>query len=497
MVAKMADRPIIMALANPTPEIMPEDAKAVRPDAIIATGRSDYPNQVNNVLCFPFLFRGALDAGATAINEDMKKACAMAIAELAQAEASDIVRTAYGADTLAVGPDYIIPKPFDPRLIVKLAPAVAKAAMESGVATRPVQDFDVYRDRLSRFVFRSGLVMKPVFDAAKRDPKRVIFAEGDRIKVLQAAYQVLSEGLAKPLLIGSKTFMEDRLRELALPMKPGRDFEVFDPTVDPGVDDLADEYLALTERKGVSRSDARAAARRQNTVIAAMLLKRGQGDAMICGTVGRFDRHLRDIAEIVGRRRGVDTFAALSALVLPTGTYFIADTQVTQEPSINEIVETAVLASHQVKSFGLTPKLAFVSHSSFGSSNSPTALKMREALQRFWEREPDVNAEGEMQADAALSERIRSELFPNSKMSGVANVLIMPGLDAANIAYNAIKVLGSAVSIGPILLGAALPAHIVTPASTVRGLVNMTAVAVVGANQQENAAANGVTTAAN
>ena len=319
MVQTMAERPIIMALANPTPEIMPEDVKAVRPDAIIATGRSDYPNQVNNVLCFPFLFRGALDAGATAINEEMKKACAMAIAELAQAEAHDIVMTAYAAESFVFGPEYIIPKPFDPRLIMKLAPAVAKAAMDSGVATRPVTDFHAYRDRLSGFVFRSGLVMRPIFEAAKNDPKRVIFAEGERVKVLQAAYQVLSEGIAKPILVGNRRFMEERIHNLALPMKPGRDFEVFDPSEDTRVEDLAEHYYTLTERKGVLRSDARIAARRQNTVIAAMLLKRGEGDAMICGSAGRFDRHLRDVNEIIGLSKGVRTFAALSAIVPQAG----------------------------------------------------------------------------------------------------------------------------------------------------------------------------------
>jgi len=487
-VKTMAERPIVMALANPTPEIMPEDVKAVRPDAIIATGRSDYPNQVNNVLCFPFLFRGALDAGATAINEEMKKACAMAIAELAQAEASDIVLTAYGAESFAFGPDYIIPKPFDPRLITRLAPAVAKAAMDSGVATRPIQDFDAYRDKLSRFVFRSGLVMKPVIDAAKKAPRRVIFAEGDRIKVLQAAYQVLSEGIAKPVLVGNRRFMQERLHELALPMEPGRDFELFDPSDNVGTDAMAEDYHRLTERKGILPSDARAAVRRHNTVIAAMLLKRGAGDAMICGTAGRFDRHLKDIADIIGKRPGVSTFAALSALVLPSGTFFIADTQVNYDPSAEEIAETAVLAARQVNRFGMTPKLAFLSHSNFGSATTETACKMRDALALFWQREPGIEAEGEMQADAALSEAVRQELFPHSKLTGDANVLIMPGLDAANISYNAIKVLGSAISIGPILLGAAQPAHIVTPSASVRGLVNMTALAVVGANEAEQRA---------
>ncbi len=487
-VKTMAERPIVMALANPTPEIMPEDVKAVRPDAIIATGRSDYPNQVNNVLCFPFLFRGALDAGATTINEEMKKACAMAIAELAQAEASDIVLTAYGAESLAFGPNYIIPKPFDPRLIIELAPAVAKAAMDSGVAGRPIQDFGAYRDKLSRFVFRSGLVMKPVFEAAKKSPKRVIYAEGDRIKVLQAAYQVLSEGIAQPVLVGNRRLMEERLNELALPMTPGRDFELFDPSEDQSVTGMAEEYHRLTERKGVLRSDARAAVRRQNTVIASMLLKRGAGDAMICGTAGRFDRHLKDVSDIIGKREGVCTFAALSALVLPSGTYFIADTQVNYDPGPEEIAEIAVLAAQQVARFGIAPKLAFLSHSNFGSATTETACKMRDALALFWQREPRIEAEGEMQADAALSEAVRHELFPHSKLTGDANVLIMPCLDAANIAYNAIKVLGSAISIGPMLLGAAQPAHVVTPSATVRGLVNMTALAVVGANEARQAA---------
>ncbi len=483
MVAAMADRPIIMALANPTPEIMPEDVKSVRPDAIIATGRSDYPNQVNNVLCFPFLFRGALDAGATEINEEMKKACSMAIAELAQAEASDVVLTAYGAESFVFGREYIIPKPFDPRLITRLAPAVAKAAMDSGVAARPIRDFDAYRDRLSRFVFRSGLVMKPVFEAAKNAPKRVIFAEGERVKVLQAAYQVLSEGIAKPILVGNRRFIEERLQNLGLPMQPGRDIEVFDPIEDPRVEDLADHYYRLTERKGVLRSDARIAVRRTNTVIAAMLLKRGEADAMICGSAGRFDRHLKYVGDIIGRREGVRTFGGLSAILLDSGTYFIADTQVNFDPSASEIAEIAVLAARQVSRFGVTPKLAFLSHSNFGSADTTTARKMREALAMFWNLAPDVEAEGEMQGDAALSANIRSELFPHSKLTDNANVLIMPTLDAANISFNTIKTLNSAISIGPILLGAALPVHVLTPSASVRGLVNMTAVAVVGANE--------------
>jgi malate dehydrogenase (oxaloacetate-decarboxylating)(NADP+) len=485
MIQTMADRPIVMALANPTPEIMPEDVKAVRPDAIIATGRSDYPNQVNNVLCFPFLFRGALDAGASEINEEMKKACALAIAELAQAEAHDIVLTAYGAENFTFGPEYIIPKPFDPRLISKLAPAVAKAAMDSGVAARPIADFDAYRERLTDFVFRSGLLMKPVFDAAKRAPKRVIFAEGERVKVLQAAHQVVSEGVARPILIGNRRFIEERLVSLSLPIKVGQDVDVFDPNEDAAhTEELSEHYYELTKRKGVLRSDARISMRRQNTAIAAMLLKRGEGDAMICGSAGRFDRHLKHVGDIVGRREGVRTFAALSAILLQSGPYFIADTHVNLDPTAAEIAEIAVLAARQVSRFGLTPRLAFLSHSNFGSADTDTARKMREALRLFWELAPDVEAEGEMQADAALSEQVRTELFPHSKLGSNANLLIMPTLDAGNIAFNAVKTMTSAISIGPMLLGAALPAHVLTPAASVRGLVNMTAVAVVGANDE-------------
>ncbi len=484
MVKTMADRPIIMALANPTPEIMPEEVKAVRPDAIIATGRSDYPNQVNNVLCFPFLFRGALDAGATEINEEMKQACALAIAELAQAEAHDMVLTAYGAENFTFGPEYIIPKPFDPRLITKLAPAVAKAAMDSGVATRPIADFEAYHERLTDFVFRTGLLMKPVFDAAKRAPKRVIFAEGERVKVLQAAHQVVTEGIARPILVGNRRFIEERLESLALPIKVGRDVEVFDPNEDAArTEELSEHYYELTKRKGVLRSDARISMRRQITAVAAMLLKRGEGDALICGSAGRFDKHLKHVGDIIGRREGVGAFAALSAILLPSGPYFIADTQVNIDPTAAEIAEIAVLAARQVSRFGLKPRLAFLSHSNFGSADTETARKMREALALFWDLAPDVEAEGEMQADAALSAQVRHELFPHSKLSGDANLLIMPTLDAANITFNAVKTMTSAISIGPMLLGAALPVHVLTPAASVRGLVNMTAVAVVGANE--------------
>ena len=483
MVRSMAARPIIMALANPVPEIMPEDIKAVRDDAIIATGRSDYPNQVNNVLCFPFLFRGALDAGATAINEEMKIACAYAIAELAQAEASDVVLTAYGAQTFSFGPEYIIPKPFDPRLITELSAAVAKAAMDSGVATRPIADFDAYRDKLSRFVFRSGLVMKPVFEQAKRAPKRLIFAEGDRVRVLQAAHQIFAEGMATPVLVGSARVIEERLRELALPMKRDRDFEVFDPSDDPRVRELAEHYHDLNARKGVTPGDARAVTRREGTVIAALMLKRGEGDAMICGTTGRFDKHLKDISDIIGRKPGISAFAALSAVVLPSGTFFVADTQVNYDPTAAEVAEITMLAANQVRRFGIEPKVALVSHSNFGSAQTETAAKMREALVLIMQRDPSLEVEGELQADAALSEAVRRDLFPNSRLNGEANLLIMPTLDAANIAFTMIKVLGGGIPIGPLLLGAGAPAHIVTPAATVRGLVNVSAVAVVEAGE--------------
>ncbi len=356
--------------------------------------------------------------------------------------------------------------------------------MDCGVATRPIPDFAAYQERLSRFVFRSGLLMKPVFDAAKKAPKRVIFAEGERVKVLQAAHQVLSEGIARPILVGNRRFIEERLVSLALPMKVGRDVEVFDPTEDAArAEELSEHYYALTGRKGVLRSDARIAVRRQNTVVAAMLLKRGEGDALICGSAGRFDRHLKDVSDIIGRRKGVRIFGALSAILLASGAYFIADTQVNFDPTAAEVAEIAVLAARQVSRFGLTPKLAFLSHSNFGSADTPTARKMREALRIFWELAPDVEAEGEMQGDAALSARVRDELFPHSKLTSDANVLIMPTLDAANISFNAIKTMNSAISIGPILLGAALPVHVLTPAASVRGLVNMTAIAVVAANE--------------
>jgi malate dehydrogenase (oxaloacetate-decarboxylating)(NADP+) len=453
----------------------------VRDDAIIATGRSDFPNQVNNVLCFPFLFRGALDAGATAINEEMKIACAKAIAKLAQAEASDVVMTAYAARTLSFGKTYIIPKPFDPRLITELAPAVAQAAMDSGVATRPITDFDAYREKLSRFVFRSGQVMRPVFEAAKRVQKRLILAEGDRARVLQAASQLVAEQIARPVLIGNRAMIEQRLRELGLSMRLDEDVDIVDPAAHERLDEFAHEYHTLVQRKGVTPAEAYARTRAGNTIVGALMLKRGDADAMICGTVGRFDRQLKIIDDIIGKRRGVADFAALSGIVLPNGTFFLADTAVNYNPTAEQIVETAWQAVRQLKHFGLTPKVALLSHSNFGSASSESALKMRRALAILREKSPGLEAEGEMLADVALSEVIRQEVFPNSRLKGQANLLILPTLDAASIAFSLIRALGGGVSIGPILLGAAASAHIATPSTTVRGLVNLSAIAVVGA----------------
>jgi malate dehydrogenase (oxaloacetate-decarboxylating)(NADP+) len=480
MVASMAPQPMVMALANPTPEILPEEVLAVRDDAIIATGRSDYPNQVNNVLCFPFLFRGALDAGATAINEEMKIACARAIAGLAREEASEIVMTAYGGQTLRFGRNYIIPKPFDPRLITELPPAVARAAMDSGVATRPITNFDAYRDKLSTFVFRSGQVMRPVFEAAKRAHKRIILAEGDRARVLQTASQLVHDQIARPLLIGNRGLIEQRLKELGLSIRLDEDADTLDPAAHPRLDEFAHEYHTLVERKGVTPAEAYARTRAGNTIAGALMLKHGEADAMICGTVGRFDRQLKIIDDIIGKRRGVADFAALSGIVLPAGTFFFADTAVNYNPTATQIVETTLQAVRQVKLFGLKPKVAFLSHSNFGSASSDTAQKMRHALAILREKSPGLEAEGEMLADVALSELVRQDIFPNSKLTGQANLLILPTLDAASIAFSLIKALGGGVSLGPILLGAAAPAHIATPSSTVRGLVNLSAIAVAG-----------------
>ena len=491
MVAKMAKPPIILALANPVPEIMPEEAKAVAPDAIIATGRSDYPNQVNNVLCFPFIFRGALDVGATQINEAMKVAAVKALADLAMAEPSDVVVAAYGGEAPAFGPENLIPKPFDPRLMLEIAPAVAKAAMDSGVATRPIADFKAYRQRLSQFVFRSGLVMTPVFARAKTDPKRVVYAEGEEERVLRAAQQVVDEGLAKPILVGRAEVIETRLRRLGLRIRPGRDFELVNPESDPRYPEYWKLYHSIMERRGTSPDFARTIVRTRNTVIAALMLRRGEADAMLCGTIGQFHRHLRHIVNVIGKAPEAHEVAALNLLILSKGTFFITDTHVTPDPSAETIAEIAVLAAREVCRFGIEPKVALLSHSNFGSADSATAQKMRDALALIQSRAPDLEVEGEMHGDAAVSEEIRARIFPNSRLKGPANLLVMPTLDAANIAFNLLKTLGDGLSVGPMLLGVAQPAHILTPSVTVRGIVNMTALCVVDAQEQAAASATG------
>ena len=493
MVAKMADQPLIFALANPNPEILPADAKAVRPDCIVATGRSDFPNQVNNVLCFPFIFRGALDVGATTINEEMKLACVKAIAELAEAEASDIVASAYGGQELSFGPEYIIPKPFDPRLIVKIAPAVARAAMDSGVATKPIGDFDAYVTSLNAFVYQSGIVMKPVFSAAKAVPpeqKRVIYCEGEDERVLHAVRVVLDEGLARPILIGRPEVIEMRIKKIGLNLRPERDFEIVNPESDPRYRELWNEYYRLMKRDGVTPDLAKAKIRRDTTLIGAMLLRRGDADAMVCGTFGTYDYHLKQVEDVIGLAPGAKQFAAMNLLLLSKRMLAITDTYVNENPSAAEVAEIARMAAEELSRFGIEPSVALLSHSNFGSSGSASARKMREACEILRATVPGLNVDGEMHGDAALSEEIRDKLHPDSDLKGEANLLVMPNLDAANISFNLMKMAnGDGVSVGPILLGAAKSVHIVTPSATVRRLVNMTALAVVDAKESRNARA--------
>jgi len=485
MVKKMAARPLILALANPEPEILPHLAREARPDAVIATGRSDYPNQVNNVLCFPFVFRGALDAGATTINTEMELAAVRAIAELAQAEQSDIVATAYGEQQQPFGPDYIIPRPFDPRLIAQIAPAVAKAAMDSGVATRPITDFDAYRDRLNRFVYQSGQIMRPVFAAAKKAPKRVVYAEGEEERFLRAAQLVVDEGIARPVLIGRPHVIETRIERLGLRLQRDKHFDLVDPGNDPRYREYWSEYYRLTQRKGVSAELAKLDMRRLPTLIGAMLVHLGAADAMLCGILGQYGRHLRHIDRVIGRRAGAHHYAAMNALLLPKGTVFICDTYVTFDPSAEQIAASTVLAAEEIRRFGITPKAAMLSHSSFGGGDTPTANKMRAALALVRELAPTLEIDGEMQGDMALSEEIRQRALPDNRLRGSANLLMMPNLDAANISFNLLKAAsGDGITIGPILLGAAKPVHIITPSSTVRRIVNMTALIVVDAGAQ-------------
>ncbi len=479
--AKMADRPLVLALANPTPEILPAEAKAVRPDAIMATGRTDFPNQVNNVLCFPFLFRGALDCGATEINEAMKLAACEAIAALARARPSDTVRRAYGGAELRFGPEYLIPKPFDPRLMEHVAPAVAKAAAESGVATRPIADLDAYRQGLHQRVFRTGMTMKPVFDQARASVQRVVYAEGEQDKVLQVVQQALEQRIAKPVLIGRRAVVEERLGALGLDIRPGRDFELLDPQDNPRFDAHVAAFYQRAKRRGYAPDEARETIRNSPTALAATLLRTAEVDAMICGTVGRYHRHLAEVEMVVGLAAGVKRLAAMNGLVLRCGTLFIGDTHVQVDPNAEELAEIASLCGDEVRRFGLEPQVALLSHSNFGSHDDPAALKMREALRLIHRIRPDLDVDGEMRADLALSEELRAERFPDALLDGGANLLIMPNQDAANIAFNLLKVLGEGIAIGPVLLGAARSAHVVTPAITVRGLLNMTALAAVRA----------------
>ncbi len=478
---RMAPQPLILALANPNPEITPEDAKRARPDAIIATGRSDYPNQVNNVLCFPFIFRGALDVGATEINEEMKLACVTALADLAMAETSELVSKAYGGQPAPFGPENLIPKPFDPRLISKLAPAVAKAAMDSGVATRPIEDFEAYYQRLTGFVFRSGLLMKPIFDAARRAPARLVYAEGEERRVLQAAQQVIDEKLAEPILVGRRNVIEMRIKQLGLRMQPDKDFELVNIHKDKRFRDYWGTYHELAGRRGTSPEEAKTVVRTQTTAVAALMVHRGEADAMLCGSVGRFRQHLEHLDEIIGKARGIQAYSTLIGLILPSGTFFMCDTHVTPEPSAEEIAEMTILASDEVRCFGILPKVALLSRSNFGTSNTPSSIKMRDAVRILGERVPELEVDGEMHADAALSESIRLAVLPSSRLSGQANLLVMPNVDAANIAYNLLKMLGGGVSLGPILIGAAKSVHVLTQSVTVRGLVNMSALAVARA----------------
>ena len=488
MVMKMAPRPLILALANPNPEITPEDVKAVRSDAVIATGRSDYPNQVNNVLCFPYIFRGALDCGATTITRDMEIASVHAIAGLAQEEQSDIVATTYGITNLSFGPEYIIPKPFDPRLMERIALAVAKAAEAGGVAARPIQDVQAYTERLQQFVYRSGTFMKPIFAVAKKAPaelKRIVYAEGEEEKVLRAVQVVVDETLAKPILVGRPAILAQRIEKFGLRLRPGVDFEVINPEYDERFRSYWETYLSMTVRKGISQQYAKLEMRRRHTLIGAMMVHKGDADGMICGTYGTTDVHLRYIDHVLGKREGVNVYAAMNALLLQDRQIMIVDTHVNENPSAEQIAEITLLAAEEMRRFGLMPRVALLSHSNFGTSNSESARKMRAALGLLRELDPELEVDGEMHGDTALNAALLKRTMPDSSLSGEANLLVMPNIDAANIAYNLLKTTaGNGIAIGPVLLGCAKPVHILTPSATVRRIVNMTALCVVDAVYQ-------------
>ena len=483
MVKTMGTQPIILALANPEPEIRPELAKAVRPDCIIATGRSDYPNQVNNVLCFPYIFRGALDCGASKITEEMKLACVHEIAALTKADISEEVATAYEGEELSFGPDYLIPKPFDSRLILRIAPAVAKAAAESGVAARPIEDLEAYRQQLTRFVYQTGMFMQPVFTAAKvASAKRVAYAEGEDDRVLRAAQLAVDEGLARPILIGRPAIIEMRIKKAGLRLRIGEDVDIVDPENDARFRQYWEAYHRIMGRRGISPEGSKAMVRRSNTSIAALMVSLGDADAMLCGLVGRFDSHLKILGQLLGTQRGTPGFATLNALTLEKHTLFIADTNVHEDPTAETLAHIAVMAAEEVRRFGLPPKVAFLSHSNFGSSDRASARKMRLARDLFAKMAPDIECDGEMHGDVALSEDLRHQALPETTLTGAANLLICPNLDAANILFNVLKMTGgNGVTVGPILLGAAKVAHILTPSATVRRVLNMTAMAVAQA----------------
>ena len=484
MVRKMARAPLIFALANPTPEIMPEEVRAVREDAIMATGRTDYPNQVNNVLCFPYIFRGALDCGATTINDAMEIAAVHAIAALAQAEQNDVVASAYAGATLNFGPEYLIPKPFDPRLMMRIAPAVARAAAESGVARRPITDWDAYEERLQAFVYASGTTMKPIFAVAKKATrKNVAFAEGEDRRVLRAVQVIVDEGLARPWLVGRAPQILRRIEQLGLRLQAGRDFEVINIDDDPRYRDYWQTYHRMTERKGVTEQFAKIEMRRRLTLVSSMLLHKGEVDGLICGTWGATHQHLHHIDQVIGLRPGVRTYACMNGLILPGRQVFIVDTHINHDPTAEQLAEITVLAAEEMRRFGVQPKAALLSHSNFGSSNFPSAVKMREALALVQQRAPWLEVDGEMHGDAALDAAHRREIMPRSTLSGEANLLVMPDIDAANIAYNLLKTAaGGGIAVGPVLLGAAKPVHILTPSATVRRVVNMAALTVADAN---------------
>ena len=484
-VKTMAERPVIFALANPTPEIMPELVKEVRPDALIATGRSDYPNQINNVLCFPFLFRGALDCGATVINEEMKAACAEAIASMVHTPPSDEVISTYQGEQLTFGAEYLIPKPFDPRLIMEIPPGVARAAQASGVAARPIEDLDAYREDLSRFVWRSGMLMKPMFEAARSTKRRLVLAEGEGGKMLQACQLIVSEDLADVTLVGRRQVIIDKIASMGLSIRPDEDFQIVDNLDDEFVTSIGEDYSKLMARQGMTPKAAQTRVRANTTVVASMMLKRGDADAMLCGTFGTYQKHLQLAEEILGRKENSPVVGALTVLILPQGTLFLTDTHVNPNPTAEQLCELAKLAADEIRRFGIQPKAAFLSHSNFGSATTESANKVREATALFTDRYPDIEADGEMHADAALDEKVRLDLLPDTRLSGAANLLVCPNLDSANIARNLLKMLGGGVTVGPVLLGLGKEAHVATASNSPRGIFNMAAVALANVNRND------------